>query len=157
MLAVVDGQRARGEDAGIGHGRAAVGRPGVADGRADAREQLFGAEGLRQIIVRARVQRGDLIALVAARGDDDDGKLRPLAHRLDYLHPVHVRQAEVEHDEIRTVRAYHGERLTAGARDDNVVSVGAENGADEAGNAFFILYYKYLIPDIHNPVLPMAE
>ena len=75
VLAVVDGQCACGEDAGIGHGRAAVGRPGVADGRADTREQLFGAKGLRQVIVRARVQRGNLIALVAARGDDDDGNL----------------------------------------------------------------------------------
>ena len=45
VLAVVDGEVARGEDAGIGDGGCAVGRARVADGGADAREELLGAEG----------------------------------------------------------------------------------------------------------------
>ena len=113
-------------------------------------EKLRRAERLGDIVVRAHVECLYLIALIAARGDDDDGQARPGAHGLYYLHAVHIRQAEVEHHEIRTVRAYHRESLVPGAGCYDIVAVCGEYSLDKAGDAFFVLYDKDPILDCHS-------
>src|SRR5206468_2752561 len=68
------------------HGEAAdlqhAGRktPGAAtrDG-ADAGDQLAQAEGLHDVVVGAELEADDAVALLAARGDDDDRHVRPRA------------------------------------------------------------------------------
>ena len=51
-------------------GRAA--RLGAPQDRADARDELLGAERLDDVVVGAELQAGDPVGLVAARGEDDD-------------------------------------------------------------------------------------
>ena len=156
VLAVVDGEVARGEDAGIGHGGCAVGRARVADGGADAREELLGAEGLGEVVVGAGVEGLDLIALVAAGGDDKDGDLRPFADAAEDGHAVHVGQAEVEDDEVGTVRGDHGVGHRAGAGHEDVVAVGGEDGLHEAADGALVLNQKYFLFDLHGSFPPMV-
>ena len=75
----------------------------VAEGGADAREKLAGAERLREIIVRAHIERDDLIPFASAGGDDDHRQRRPLAKPRKDLHAVHIRQTEIEQHKIRAV------------------------------------------------------
>ena len=157
VLGIVDGEVAGLENAGVGDGFAADGRAGMADGRADARKQLLRPEGLGQVIVRACVQRGDLVLLVAAGGDDDNGDLRPCAHAPQDLHSVHVRQTEIENDDVRAVRGDHGLGDGAVAGDQNVVAVRRQDGADEIADILFILDYEDLILDRHDYLPPAGS
>jgi hypothetical protein len=43
--------------------------------RADARNQLLGRERLGDVVVRARLEAGDLVELFGARGEEDDRQL----------------------------------------------------------------------------------
>src|SRR4029079_4091162 len=52
---------------------------GVAQRHADASQELADAEGLREVVVGARVEGLDLVALLAPGGEDDDRHARPLA------------------------------------------------------------------------------
>ena len=71
-------------------GRAAQLRP-------DAGQQLLHVEGLRHVVVGARVHAGDLVAPAVARGQDDDVELLlrppPLLQDRD---AIHLGQAEIE-------------------------------------------------------------
>ena len=71
---------------------------------AQPREQLFHRKGLHQIVIGARVESVHLVGVLLAGGQHDDGKLRPGAHGADDLHPVAVRQAEVQNGQIRRLR-----------------------------------------------------
>ena len=67
---------------------------------AHARQQLVHAERLGQIVVRAGVERRDLVFLAAARGDHDDGDAAPLAKAARDIDAVAVGKAEVEQDHV---------------------------------------------------------
>ena len=156
VLIVVDGQLSGGEHTGIGDGGCAFRRPGVADGGADARKQLLRAEGLGQIIVRACVEGFDLVALVAAGGDDQNGDLRPFPDVSQDRHAVHIRQAEVENDDVRTVRCDHGIRHRTRAGHKHVVAVCRQDCLHKAADGPLVLDQKNLISDVHGCFPPMA-
>ena len=73
---------------------------GMAQGDADARQQLPDAEGLRQVVVRAGVEGLDLVALLPAGGEHDDGHARPLAQPAGDLDAVQVGKPEVEQHQV---------------------------------------------------------
>ena len=83
--------------------------------RANPGQQLAYPERLGQIIVRAGIQRFDLVLLPDARRQNDHGNLRPAAQIAQELHPVAVRQAQVENDQIRFARTGVGQALAQGA------------------------------------------
>ena len=66
----------------------------------DAREELAHREGLSQVVVGAGVQRADLVSVLRAGGDHDDGHLRPAADGLHHLDAVHVGKAQVKQDDV---------------------------------------------------------
>ena len=72
----------------------------VAQRHAHARQQLAHAEGLGHVVVGAGVERGDLVALLAARGEHDDRHLAPLPQPADHLQAVHIGQAQVQNDDV---------------------------------------------------------
>ena len=55
--------------------------------RAHAREQLAGAERLREVVVGAEIQRGDLVRLLVANGQHDDGHAAPARIRRQHSSP----------------------------------------------------------------------
>ena len=128
VLVIVDRQRADAVLPGLGQVLVADVGARVADRRADAGQQFGGAEGLFHIVVRAHVQRRHLVVLVRARGDDDHRKAGPGAHLPQYLQPVHVGKAQVQNDQIRTVRGDHGARLRAGGSHNGIKAVGLQYG-----------------------------
>ena len=67
----------------------------------EARQQLFGVEGLGQVVVGAGVEAGDLLAPGAAGGEDQHRSGHALlAPALEHRDAVDLGQAEVEHDGV---------------------------------------------------------
>ena len=124
MLVIVDGHFT--DRVGALAGDFAVRRGGsrVADGGAHACEQLGGAERLGQVVVRAEIERLHLVVLVRAGGNHHHRQARPRAQLAQDVNAVHVRQTEIEDDQIRTVRGDHGLRLAARAGQQRFVVVG---------------------------------
>jgi hypothetical protein len=75
-------------------------RFGTAEYRSDSGQKLIRGERLRQVIIGTHVQRANLVALVAASTDDDDGG-NPLGIELtEYLPAVDEREPDVEEDDV---------------------------------------------------------
>jgi hypothetical protein len=83
--------------------------------RSDTRSRASSSptERLADVVVGAGVARRDLVLLLAARRQHDDRHAGPLAERADHLEPVHVRQAEVEHHDVRLSRGRLAQSLFA--------------------------------------------
>ena len=81
----------------------AGGRGGATQRHADARQQLPEPEGLRQVVVGPGIQGRDLLLLHAPRGEDEDGESRPFPEAFDHLHPIQVREAQIQDDQVRAV------------------------------------------------------
>jgi hypothetical protein len=77
----------------------------MADRYPDPRHELAGAERLAHVIVGTGVEGRDLVVLLAPGREHDDGDSAPLPQATDDLEPVHVRQAEVDDDDVREPRA----------------------------------------------------
>src|SRR5580700_3748195 len=93
----------------------------MAERDANARHELRGTKRLREVVVCPGVERFDFLRLLAACGDDDDGRGVPLAQALRDLEAVEVRQPEVEQHEIRRVGGGLCEALAARLCLDDVV------------------------------------
>ena len=95
--------------------RAAVGRAGPAQQRADARRELLWLEGLGDVVVGAGLEPGDDVVGVGASGDHDD--------RDDALPPqlaaareaVHARQHDVDDHEVERLRRRAPARTSSSA------------------------------------------
>ncbi len=82
--------------------------------RADAGQKLVDAEGLRHIIVGAEIERLDLGPSVSRLERTMIGKVSPLRPQFaDDFEPIHVGQAEVEHDDIGRLGPDRFERAAA--------------------------------------------
>ena len=87
----------------------------MAQGRADARDELRDPEGLGDVIVGAVVQGFDLAAFAGAAGQDDDGHLRPAGtHAADNLQSVQIGKPQIQDRDIRLCTADKGKRLFGG-------------------------------------------
>ena len=93
---------------------------------AQAREQLADRERLRHVVVGARVERGDLLVLVADRRDDDDRRLAPRAQLAAHLGAGAVGQQQVEDDRVGRLQRRGAERLLGGRRRVDVVAGAAQ-------------------------------
>ena len=102
-LVIVDGKAAVLRLAG-GRIRRAVAY--VAQGYAYAGQKLRRAEGLCNVVVRAQIQCLNLVPLAVAGGKHDYRHLRPLADVFDYVHAVHIGQAEIQQHHVGAVRGY---------------------------------------------------
>ena len=107
------------------------GQPGgehrVAARRATHRvEEFRPGRGLQQVADRAGFHRIQHVLLLAARGQDQHTRRgMGRAQAAGHLDPGHVRQLQVEHDDVRPGRPDHAQRLRAvgGRRDERDVDV----------------------------------
>ena len=131
-----------GEPRGVVHRQVPVDKGGVLRGggpdvleaaqrHAQAGQQLVHGKGLGQVVVRAGVQRVDLVGVLAAGRDDDDGQLRPGADLADDLHAVHVRQAQVQQEDVRALGGGLEHRLHAGCGGVVAVALRLQRGGDQ--------------------------
>ena len=128
----------------------------MTDGRANPCQQLTGSKGLREIIIRARVQRLDLVPFMRPGGDDHDRHLRPAPDLAQDFHPVHVRKAQIENDHIRTVRGDHALAHRARAGKQNVIIVRREHRLHEVADGLLVFNYQNLLSNFHLYIPPMA-
>src|SRR5262245_48314737 len=100
-------------------------------GDADSRHQLARTEGLRQVVVGADVEGSDLVVLLTARTDDDDRLDRDLPEVSRHVHPVHVREAEIEENEVGVVSSREREPLLPCRRLERAVAGAGERSVQE--------------------------
>ena len=110
--------------------------------RAYASQKLANREGLGQVVVRTGVKRADLVRVLRAGGDHDDGHLRPAADGLDDLHAVHVGKPQVKQDDVGRLRRGGSNARPARGRADVAVAVGVERGGYEVADGGVILHDK---------------
>src|SRR5512139_1680998 len=73
---------------------------GAAQSHTDAGHELGRAEWLGQVIIRASVQRPDLLCFLFSYGNDNDRYLGPFPESTCYVHAVDVRQPQVQDDQV---------------------------------------------------------
>ena len=84
------------------------------------------SEGFDDVVVRPHVQGLHLLRLPVPGGDDDDGGfLGQTAEFLEYLDPIHVRQAQVQQDQVGPVGEIEGQALFPGKGGNGLIVVGA--------------------------------
>ena len=149
VLVIVDGQVLDGELARLRDLVVVERRTRVTDGRADAREQLARAERLFDVVVRAEVERHDLVMLVRARRNDDDRQARPRTNLLEDVYPVHVGKPQVENDEIGAVRGDHRDRLGTRLRHQHVEVVRGENRRNKVADVLLVFHHEHFILQFH--------
>ena len=110
--------------------------------RPQAGQQLLHRERLGKIIVRAGVERLDLVRVVASGADDDDGHVGPASDPADDVDPVHVRQAEIQEDDVRVVRGRHHDRLGTVCRRQAAVIMCFQRGDDQIPDRDVVLYHQ---------------
>lgn len=103
-------------------------------------QQLRNAKGLDDIVVRPHVQGLYLLRFPVPGGDDDDGGLLGQAAELpQYLDPVHVRQPQVQQDQVRPMGEVEGQALLSGEGGNGLIVVGAQGAADKIADGMLIL------------------
>ena len=103
----------RGEvDDDLAEGQPVAARARAAEHGADARQQFFQVERLGDVVVGAEVEALQLVGLLRARRQHDDGRLAPFPQEPHQFEAVAAGEHDVEHDEVR------GE--VAGGRDGQV-------------------------------------
>lgn len=110
----------------------------MAQGGADAGQKLGGAEGLGDVIVAAAVQGQHLFLLVGPGGNDDNGHHGPFPHLLDDLDSVHIRQAQIQKDQVGKAGGDEGKAFLAGGCGEHLILVGSQRGFHEVAYAFFV-------------------
>ncbi len=139
---VIDNKAARPEAAARQHAGHAL--PAAAQHGAHARQQLPVAERLRNVVVRAEIERGDLVPLGDSRGEHDDRRDALFADRPDKLHAVPVRKAEIQNDKVRYVGKKRRNARRAGPRLDDLIAVRIQQRLDEAADVRIVLHEQDL-------------
>jgi hypothetical protein len=103
-----------------------LGRGSAAQRRSHAAAELANRERLRDVIVGAELETQHLVDLVVARSQHDDRDVATSPQLLADLEAVHLRQHEVEDDEIDSVLIEPAKRLLPIVRLDHAVPVALE-------------------------------
>ena len=106
------------------------------------RDEEVGRGRLREVVVGAGVEAEDLVALVAAGGEHEDGReaeVRVLAQALARLEPVHLRHHDVEHDDVGPLGAGEAEALGAVLRGQHVEALAPERVREQLQQVLFVV------------------
>src|SRR5664280_522542 len=106
-------------------------------------QQLVDAERLGHVVVGPGVQRLHLVLAAAAPGQHDDRHAGPAAQLADDREAIHVRQPEVEDDDVRRLRGRGGERLGAGAGSGHRVLAGVQVHSQRPQDLRFVVDDQY--------------
>ncbi len=118
---------------GLGRGRRRrVSRP--PQDRVDPRHQFARAERLCHIVVAADFEAQDAVDLLVARRQEQDRRVGGLPDLPADFQPVHLRHADVEHDEFVDVAVELAQRLLAVLRDGDRHAGLFEREADDVAD-----------------------
>jgi len=109
----------------------------------DAGEQLVEAEGLREVVIRAGIEPGDLVAGLAQRREHDDREVAAAAPQgaADLL-SVELGEHEVEDGEIERSALRQPKAAAAILRDGHVVPLVGESGPQEFDDPRLVLDHE---------------
>lgn len=124
----------------------------MAQRRADARQQLHGAKGLGEVIIRTKIQCAGLVVLGHAGRNDNDGNTAPFADALNDANAIHIGQAQVQQDAIGTVGGRQRQRRAAIPHGDGIIARIAQGALQVVPDAGVILYDHDLITVFHPSV-----
>ena len=144
--------------AGLGHGASReidlhvaercdaylAGGLGAAEEDADAGEEFAAAEGFGEVVVGAGIQGGDLGGFVALDGEDEDGRVAPLAEAAEDVEAAHVGQAEVEDDGVGALDGGFVEAEGGVFGFAHPVTAGLKRDAEEAADLDLVVDDQYL-------------
>ncbi len=102
-------------------------------------QQLGDAKGLGEVVVRAGIERLDLVLLLDARRQHDDRHLAPCAHRTNEVRAVAVGQAEIEDHQVRLARGGIDQTPLQEFGLDHPQPLGLQGLAHEAPDLGFVL------------------
>ncbi len=107
---------------------------GAAEEDAEAGEEFAAAERLGQVVIGAGVEGGDFLRFAVAHGENEHGKLAPLAEAAEDLEAGHVGEAEIEDDGVGAEDGGFVEAEGAGGGFAHTVTGGFEGEAKEAAD-----------------------
>ncbi len=102
-------------------------------------DELARIEGLRQIVVCANLEAGDLVEVVVAGRQHQDGQSVRLPDAPANLEPVEIGEHQVEDDKRRRLGGDKGQRLAAACRHTHREAVLAQVGGDERRDRLLVL------------------
>ena len=109
-------------------------RRAAAEGRANAREEFLGAEGLYNVIVSAGVEGLDFVTLGVAHSEHDDGNIAGLADFAADVEAGDSGQIDVEENQAGMIAAQFLESLFAGFGFEDGVALRSKGGAHDAAD-----------------------
>jgi hypothetical protein len=111
--------------------------------------QLLNAEGLRNVVVGACIERFNFHQVLIADGENDNGNLRDGADFAAQLHAIHLRHGDVGDNEIRLpcVDGLHSFDAIGG--DLQGVTLGGKCGTQNPGDLRFVIDDE----DLRRPIL----
>jgi len=115
--------------------------------RLDPGHQLPWAKRLGDVIVRAQLQANDPVGFLSLGGEHDDGKvlrLRICPKLSAYFQSVHLRQHEIQDDQIRRLPASPFQRLFAILGHAHLVSLPLQVVRDHPDDVLLILHHQDL-------------
>ncbi|MNP14045.1 hypothetical protein D3C76_1063550 [compost metagenome] len=95
----------------------------LAQQRTNPRQEFLDAERLGHVVIGAAIQRLDFLPFTGTHREHQHRHRRPLAKLTQYLLAVHVRQAEVEHQQVRFVQRRLRQAFGAGTGLQHLVAL----------------------------------
>ena len=106
----------------------------------DPGHQLAGVEGLGEVVVRPQLQAHDLVHVVGAGGEHDDGHRAVLAQPAADLPAVHPGHHQIQHDQVRLEPARRFQALLPVPRGVHAEALAVEVEPGELDDALFVVY-----------------
>src|SRR5215472_5156405 len=117
---------------------------GAAHDRVDARYQLVLVERLGQVVVGAEAEATDLLLDAGESGEDENGRLHlGDAQRPQHLETRHVREVQVEQDDVVVVEFAEIDALFAQIGGVDVEALGLEHQLNRLSRGTVILNQQY--------------
>ena len=111
----------------------------AAENRPDAGDNFTGAERLRDIVIRPKLQPADLVVLTIARGQHDNRNGHQRPDPAGYFPAVQVGQHQVQDDEVRRGGLHRTEGRLAIGRDDHTMTIPLQVRLQQAGDLLLII------------------
>ena len=116
---------------------------GAADDGVDARDQLLAVERLGHVVVGAETEAAHLALRVVLAGQDQDRRIDPGHAKLaQHLVPIHVRQVQIEEDQVVVVELRQVDPFLAQIGDVGVEVRMGEHQLDAAGGGRIVFDEK---------------
>ena len=120
-----------------------------AEGGTKPCQQLLDAEGLREIIVGPRIQGLYFVLILGPRTDHDNGDGGPASYLSYDIQAVHIRQSQIQKDDLRAVGGYRQHGLRPVGSFFIMVSLCLQGGRNQVGDCLFILHNQKIMFRFH--------